>query len=182
MTLSPERYAGLLKLKIHLIRPPASCVHVPPHLPRGAASQNSHRHWKFVSPFAIVRSVDSSSLAAFPRHMCSIPDQRFVLQTRRHASWRDPLTRLGLSGTPQGAQPEAPTALQDQQWRHMRKGTSHQLRAGVERARICFFVFAHLVYDLGSLVMPCNSLCQVSCCCQDDFDGQHFACGVFDWS
>ena len=48
----------------------------------------------------------------------------------------DPLTRLGLSVTPQDEQPEAPTALQDQQWRRMRKGTFHQLRAGVERARI----------------------------------------------
>ena len=54
----------------------------------------------------------------------------------RDASWRDPLTRLGLSVTSQGEQPEAPTALQDQQWRCMRKGTSHQLRAGVELARI----------------------------------------------
>ena len=63
-------------------------------------------------------------------------DQRVVLQTARDASWQDPLTRLGLSVTPQGEQPEAPTALQDQQWRCMRKGTSHQLRAGVEHARI----------------------------------------------
>ena len=38
--------------------------------------------------------------------------------------------------TPESEQPEAPTALQDQQWRRMRKGTLHQLRAGVERARI----------------------------------------------
>ena len=43
---------------------------------------------------------------------------------------------FGLSVTPQSEQPEAPTALQDQTWRRMRKGTSHQLRAGVERARI----------------------------------------------
>ena len=38
-----------------------------------------------------------------------------VLQTARDASWQDPLTRLGLSVTPQDEQPEAPTALQDQQ-------------------------------------------------------------------
>ena len=63
-------------------------------------------------------------------------DKRVVLQTARDASWQDPLTRLGLSVTPQDEQPEAPTALQDQQWRRMRKGTFHQLRAGVERARI----------------------------------------------
>ena len=55
-------------------------------------------------------------------------DKRVVLQTARDTSWQDPLTRLGLSVTP--------TALQDQQWRRMRKGTFHQLGAGVERARI----------------------------------------------
>ena len=63
-------------------------------------------------------------------------DKRVVLQTARDASWQDPLTRLGLSVTPQDEQPEAPTALQDQQWRRMRKGTFHQLRAVVERAQI----------------------------------------------
>ena len=51
-------------------------------------------------------------------------DKRVVLQTARDASWQDPLTRLGLSVTPQDEHPEAPTALQDQQWRRMRKGTS----------------------------------------------------------
>ena len=56
-------------------------------------------------------------------------DKRVVLQTARDASWQDPLTRPSLSVTPQDEQPEAPTALQDQQWRRMRKGTFHQLRA-----------------------------------------------------
>ena len=42
-------------------------------------------------------------------------DKRVVLQTARDASWQDPLTRLGLSVTPQDEQPEAPTPLQDQQ-------------------------------------------------------------------
>ena len=63
-------------------------------------------------------------------------DERVVLQIARGASWQDPLTRLGLSVAPQDEQPEAPTALQDQQWRRMRKVTFHQLRAGVERTRI----------------------------------------------
>ena len=49
-------------------------------------------------------------------------DKRVVLQTARDASWQDPLTRLGLSVTPQDEQLEALTALQDQQWRRMRKG------------------------------------------------------------
>ena len=59
-----------------------------------------------------------------------------MLQTARVASWHYTLTRLGLSVTPQSEQPEAPTTLQDQQWRRMQKGTFHQLPAGVERARI----------------------------------------------
>ena len=75
-------------------------------------------------------------------------DKRVVLQTARDTSWQDPLTRLGLSVTPQDEQPEAPTALQDQQWRRMRKGTFHQLRAGVERARIVAHHCTHLVCDL----------------------------------
>ena len=36
-------------------------------------------------------------------------DERVVLQTARDASWQDPLTRLGLSVTPQIVQLEAPT-------------------------------------------------------------------------
>ena len=63
-------------------------------------------------------------------------DKREVLHTARDASWQDPLTRHGLSVTPQRELLEARTALLDQQWRRMRKGTFHQLRAGVERARI----------------------------------------------
>ena len=70
-------------------------------------------------------------------------DDRVVLQTARDASWQDPLTRLGLSVTPQSEQPEAPTALQDHQWRRMRKGTCHQLCAGVERARIVAHLCIH---------------------------------------
>ena len=62
--------------------------------------------------------------------------KRVVLQSARDTSWQDPLTRLGLSVTPQDEQPEAPTALQDQQWRRTRKGIFHQLRVGVERALI----------------------------------------------
>ena len=70
--------------------------------------------------------VDSSSLIASPQHVCS---------DERAASWQDPLTRLRLSVTLQSEQPEAPTTLQDQQWRRMRKKT-FQLRAGVQCARI----------------------------------------------
>ena len=33
--------------------------------------------------------------------MCLILIKRVVLQTARDASWQDPLTRLGLSVTPQ---------------------------------------------------------------------------------
>ena len=63
VTLSPERYAGLLELKNS------------PDLPtsRVRPRPTSHRRWKFVSPFAVTRSADSSSLTALPQQMCSIP-------------------------------------------------------------------------------------------------------------
>ena len=51
-------------------------------------------------------------------------DKRVVLQTARDASWQDPLTRLGLSVTPQDEQPEAPTALQDQVASHAKRDFS----------------------------------------------------------
>ena len=113
VTLSPERY--------DLVRHPASCAHVPHHLSRGAKSQNSRRRWKFVLLCAVVRSVDGFSPYRTPKADVFDSDQRVVLQTARDASWQDPLTRLGLSVTPLGEQLEAPTALQDQQWRCMRK-------------------------------------------------------------
>ena len=49
VTLSPERYAGLLKLENSTDPPPADCVHVPHHLSRGTANQGLHRRWKFLS-------------------------------------------------------------------------------------------------------------------------------------
>ena len=50
VTLSPERYAGLLKLKIHLVRPPAGSVHVPQSLvPRSSKIKTRIDDWKFVS-------------------------------------------------------------------------------------------------------------------------------------
>ena len=58
--------------------------------------------------------MDSSSLIAIPQQVFD-SDKRVVLQTAHDASWQDPLTRLGLSVTPQDKQLEAPTALQDQQ-------------------------------------------------------------------
>ena len=66
VTLSPERYAGLLKLDN------SDCVHVPHHLSRGTANQGLHRRWKFLSLSAATTSVDSSSLIAFPQQTCSI--------------------------------------------------------------------------------------------------------------
>ena len=102
---------------------------------RRAAGQDLHRRWKFVSLCSnnICGQLKSDRIST-----ADVFDfeKRVVLPNARDASWQDPLTRLGLSVTPQDEQPEAPTALQDQQWRRMRKGTFHQLRAGVERARI----------------------------------------------
>ena len=100
---------------------------------RRVAGEDLHRRWKFVCSNNICGQLkpDRNSTAdVFDS------DKRVVLQTARYAIWQDPLTRLGLSVTPQDEQPEAPTALQDQQWRRMRKGTLRQLRAGVERTRI----------------------------------------------
>ena len=102
---------------------------------RRVAGQDLHRRWKFASLCSNnvcgqLKPDRNSTADVFDS------DKRVVFQTARDTSWQDPLTRLGLSVTPQDEQPEAPTALQDQQWRRMRKGTSHQLRAGVERARI----------------------------------------------
>ena len=120
-------------------------------------------------------------------------DERVVLQTARDASWQDPLTRLGLSVTPQSEQPEAPTALQDQQWRRMRIGTFHELSEGVERGRIVAHHCIHpsrvrsglrmtrtapvdpLSHSVGSRVKPFF-------CCVDDFYGQHCARSFCDWS
>ena len=109
---------------------------------RRAAGQNLHRRWKFASLCSNnicgqLKSDRNSTADVFDSDKC------VVLKTARDANWQDPLPRLGLSVTPQDEQPEAPTALQDQQWRRLRKGTFHQLRAGVERT-----AFIHLVFDL----------------------------------
>ena len=116
--------------KIQLICPPAGCVHVPHHLSRGAKTS------KLASLLEVCLSLCSGKIYRTPTADVFDSDQRVVLRPARDASWQDPLTHLGLSVSPQGEQPEAPTALQDQQWRCMRKGSSHQLRAGVERGRI----------------------------------------------
>ena len=136
VTLSPERYGGLLKLE---------------NSPDPPISRLRPRPTSLVPKLQIKACIDVGNLSLFlcSNHICGQlkpdrnptadvfdSDERVVLQTARDASWQDPLMRLGLSVTPQSEQPEAPTALQDQQWRRMRKGTFHQLRAGVERARI----------------------------------------------
>ena len=136
VTLSPERYAGLLKLE-NSPDPPTSRLRPRPTslVPRKCKS-------RLASTLEICFSLCKNNICGqlkpdrVPTADVFDSDKRVVLQTARDASWQDPLTRLGLSVTPQSEQPEAPTALQDQQWRRMQKGTFHQLRAGVERARI----------------------------------------------
>ena len=174
--------------EIHLIRPPADCVHVPHHLSQVAKSQSLHRRWKFVFPFAVARSVDSSSLTAFPRPMCSV------------------LLRLLCSRLPAMKAGRIHWHVLDSQWphrvsnlRHRRrfkiysgvvceKGLSHQLRAGVERARIaaqhCIHPSGGLGYDwlCWPFVMSWHFSCEASLCCLDDIDGQHCASGACDWS
>ena len=94
--------------------------------------------------------MDSSSLITFSTADVFDSDKRVVLQTALDASWQDTLTRLGLSVTPQSEQPEAPSALQDQQWRRMRKGTFHQIarRCGNVHGLWLTIAFIHLVCDL----------------------------------
>ena len=81
----PSDMQVLWSSKIHLIRPPAECVHVQHHLSRGAKSQSLHRRWKFVFPFAVARSADSSSLTAFTRPMCSV---LIRVLCSRHPRWK----------------------------------------------------------------------------------------------
>ena len=136
MTLSPERYAGLLKLE-NSPDPPTSRLR-----PRPTSLVPKNSRSKLASTLEICLSLCSNNICGqLKSDRNSTADvfdsnKRVVLQTVRDASWQDPLTRLGLSVTPQDERLEAPTALQDQQWRRMRKMTFHQLRAGVERARI----------------------------------------------
>ena len=136
VTLSPERYAGLLKLGSSP-DPPTSRLR-----PRPTSLDPKNSRSKLASTLEICLSLCNNSICGQLKpdrnSTANVFDsnKRVVLQTARDASWQDPLTRLGLSVTPQDEQPEAPTAFQDQQWRRIRKGTFHQLRAGVERARI----------------------------------------------
>ena len=132
VTLSPERYAGLLKLESSP-DPPTSRLR-----PRPTSLVPKSSRSKLASTLESCLSLCSNNNCGHRNSTADVfdSDKRVVFQTSHDASWQDPLTCLGLSVTPQDEQPEAPTALQDQQWRRMRKGTFHQLRVGVERARI----------------------------------------------
>ena len=107
MTLSPERYAGLLLLE-DSPDPPTSRLR-----PRPDEQKSTLEICLSLQQHTLV---DSSSLSALSTADVFDSDQHIVLQTPRDASWQDPLTRIGLSVTPRDEQPEALTALQDQQW------------------------------------------------------------------
>ena len=136
VTLLPERCAGPLKLK-NSPGPPTTRLR--PH-PRSFVPRSKKS--KVASTLEVCLSLCSGKIRGqlkrdrIPTACEFDSDQRVVLQNARDESWQHPLICLGLSVTPQGEQPEAPTALQDQQWRCLRKGNSHQLRARVERARL----------------------------------------------
>ena len=182
--------AGLLKLESSP-DPPTSRLR-----PRLASLVRKSSRSRPASTLEICLSLCSNNICGqlkSDRNSTADSDKRVVLQTARDASWQDPLTRLGLSVTPQDEQPEAPTALQDQQWRRMREGIFHQLRAGVERARIVAHHCIHpsrvrsglrmtrtapvdpLSHSVGSHVKPLFY-------CLDDFCGQHCARSFCDWS
>ena len=138
VTLSLERYAGLLKLESSL-DPPTSRLRPRPTslVPKSSRSRLASTLEMCLS-LSLCRNNVCGQLKPDRNSTTDVfdSDKRVVLQPARDASWQDPLTRFGHSVTSQDEQLEAPTALQDQQWRRMRKGAFHQLRAGVERARI----------------------------------------------
>ena len=169
MTLSNERYAGLLKLE-SLPDPPTSRLRPRPTSLAPKSSRSRLASTLEICLSAATTFVDSSSLIAIHQQMCLILTNVFVLQTARDASWQDPLTRLGLSVTPQDEQPEAPTALQ-QQRRRMRKRTFHQLPANVERARIVAHHCIHPSRVRSGLRMTRTTHVDPFCCL-DDFYGQ----------
>ena len=121
VTPSPERYAGLLKLESSP-DPPTSRLR-----PRPTSLVPKSSRSRLASTLEIRLSLCSNNICGRlkPDRNSTADvfdsDKRVVLQTARDASWQDPLTRLGLSVTPRDEQPEAPTALQDQQWRRMPK-------------------------------------------------------------
>ena len=147
VTLSPERYAGLLKLD-NSPDPPTSRMRPRPTslVPRNCKSRLASTLEISLCSINICGQLKPDRVPTadvFDSH------KRVVLQTARDASWQDPLTRLGLSVTPQSEQPEATTVLQDQQWRRMQKGTFHQC-AQVWNVHGLWLTtaFIHLVCDL----------------------------------
>ena len=113
-TLSPERYAGLLKIE-NPPDPPTSRLR-----PRPTSLVSKNCKSRLASTLEISLSLCSNNICGqlkpdrTPTADVFDSDKRVVLQTARDASWQDPLTSLGLSVTPRDEQLEAPTALQDQ--------------------------------------------------------------------
>ena len=110
VTLKPERYAGLLKLESS---PDPLTSRLRPR-PTSLVTCSEEQQVK--------TCIDVGNLSLCSNNICGQlkpdrnstadvfdSDKSVVLQTARDASWQDPLTRLGLSVTPQDEQPEAPT-------------------------------------------------------------------------
>ena len=115
VTLSTERYAGLMKLK-NSPDPPISRLRPRPTslIPKCKKSKLASTLEVCLSVFAVVKFVDSSTVAALPQQMCSMLIRGCSLARPFDASWT-------FSDHQQ---------LQDQQWRRMRKGTVHPRRCG----------------------------------------------------
>ena len=143
VTLSPERYAGLLKLK-NSPDPPTRRLR-----PRPTSFAPRSKMSKLASALEIVFTFCSGKIRGHlepgrvPAAGVFVSDQRVV----RDESWQDPLTRLELSVSPLDEQPEGPTALQDQQWCCMRQGTSHQLRDELWLNTVSITLVCDLGYD-----------------------------------
>ena len=185
VTLSHKRYPKLLKLE-NSPDPPTSRLR-----PRPTSLVPKNCKSRLALTLEICLSLCSNNICGQlepdrnPTADVFDSDKRVVLQTARDANWQDPLTRFELPVTPQSEQPGVPTALQDQQWRRMRKG------AGVERARIVARHCIHPSRVRSGLRMtrtaPVDPLSRsvvsrVKPLSVSRFYGQHCARSVRDWS
>ena len=182
VTLSPERYAGLLKLESSP-DPPTSRLRPRPTslVPKSSRSR-------------LASTLEILSLSLCSNNICGQlksdrnstadvfdSDKRVVLQTARDASWQgNPTNNLRHR-----------LRFKINSGVACEKGTFHQLRAGVERARIvahrCIHPSRVRSFLRVTRTAPVDPLsrsvaCQASFCCLDDFYGQDCARSFCDWS
>ena len=96
VTLSPERYAGLMKIK-NSPDPPISSMRPHPTslIPKCKKSKLASTLEVCLFVFAVVNFCGQLNRGRTPTTDVFDSDQKILLQTARDAAWRDPLTRLG---------------------------------------------------------------------------------------